>query len=259
MQLRLAAAFLALSFAVPAYADEIALRAGEPLARADLLKSGTQRYVRYLLKDGRRNPLDTWTRTITFEQLDGRPVVRIAQQWDGGGPTPTQRLEESVLEARTMRPLSQSRTLTSGGKTKSYAYLFGVSGVTGDPSVADNAAAGFSKPLSAPVYDFVPDIEWFRQLPMRAGRTFVADLYDPGSGEPGRYRFVVAGSARIAGPDGRPIDCWLVTTDYNHPERGLSRYWFAKSNQYLVRQEADAGEHGRVVKLLLPAEADDQP
>lgn len=259
MSLRLLTAVLvACSATASASAEDVVLGVGTPLARADLLKPGTQRYARYLVKDGHRNPIDTWTRTITIERLAGRRVVRVSQQWDGAGPNPTVRLEESMLEAGTMRPLSQRRTVTSAGRTTVSAYLFGGTAVSGDPDVPENAAASFAKPLAGPVYDFVPDIEWFRQLPMRAGRTFVADLYDPGSGEPGRYRFAVERSDRIAGPDGRPVDCWLITTDYNHPERGVSRYWFAKTNQYLVRQEADAGERGRVVKLLLPPEAGDR-
>ena len=244
-------------FAGPVRAEELLLRAGEPLARADLLKPGTQRYLRYLVKNGHRNPLDMWVRTVSFEERDGRRIVRIVQQWDGVGEEPTVRIEESVAEAGTMLPISQRRVYTSAGKTTTWAYLFDGTAVAADPAVADNRAAGFSKATPAPVYNFVPDIEWFRQLPMQEGRVFVAELYDPGPEEPGRYRLTVAGSARIAGPDGRPVDCWLVTTDYNHPERGLTRYWFAKANQYLVRQEVDTGERGYLVKILLPPEAAD--
>jgi len=252
-----AAGAAALSIHGSARAEDVVLRVGDPLTRADLLKPGTQRYLRYLIKGGHRNPVDLWVRTISFETKDGRRLVRVAQQWDGVGPEPTVRLEDSLAEAVTMRPISHERSLTVAGKTKTSAYLFDGEAVRADPARADNAAAGFSKAAPAPLYNFVPDVEWFRQLPMRAGRTFVADLYDPGSGEPDRFRFKVDGSDRIAGPDGHLVDCWLVTTDYNHPEHGLTRYWFAKTNQYMIRQEVDGGERGYLVKILLPPEAGD--
>lgn len=247
-----------LAVATPAGADDVVLRVGQPLGRADLLKPGVQRYLRYIVKDGHRTPIDVWTRTISFARDGGRRTVRVAQQWDGATPG-TGAVEDSVMEAGTMRPLTHSRARTRDGKTVKGAYRYDGASVTGVADVSDNSASGFAVTAAEPVYNFVPDIEWFRQLPMAAGRTFVASLYDPGPGKPERYRFTVAGTARIAGSDGRRIDCWLVTTDYNHPERGLTRYWFAKATQLMIRQESDAGARGLLVKVLLPPEAADAP
>lgn len=237
--------------------NETALTVGDPLPRAALLTAGTHRYLRYVVKDGRRLPMDIWVRKVSFEQQGEKRLVRVWQQWDAPGEGGSTRIEDSLMEASTMRPVSHMRSRTVGGETTVSIYRFDGASITGDAFAADNAAKGFSKTAAAPVYNFVPDIEWFQQLPMAAVRVLVADLYDPGSGEPGRYRFTVAGSEKIAGPDGKLVDCWLVTTDYNHPERPVARFWFAKSNQVMIRQEAEMGERGKLIKILLPPENGD--
>jgi hypothetical protein len=45
------------------------------------------------------------------------------------------------------------------------------------------------------------------------------------------YTFKVAGSQTIAGPAG-PVDCWVVTTDYNQPGP-VTNSGFAKSTQLM--------------------------
>ena len=248
---------VAMICAAPAMAKDVVVPVGAPLARAALLKPGTQRYLRYIVKDGHRTAIDIWSRTTSFEMRDGRRLVRVVQIWDGAGPGGSVRREDSLMEAGTMRPLEQVRTTTRDGKTVTAAYRFDGARVTGIADRADNAAKDFAVAGSELLFNFVPDGEWFQQLPMAAGTTFVASLYDPGSGKPDRYRFTIAGSARIAGPDGRPVDCWLMTTDYNAPEHGVTRMWFAKSTQVMIRQEGDAGPRGHFVKTLLPPEAGD--
>jgi hypothetical protein len=68
--------------------------------------------------------------------------------------------------------------------------------------------------------------------------------------------FKVAGSDRITGWDGKPIDCWVVTADYNTGSV-RSRFWFDKKSQVLVREEAPLDGGGMLVKTLLPPEAGD--
>ena len=235
----------------------VVLKPGQVMPRANLLAPGTQRYLRYFIKDGHRNPLDIWTRVISFETKAGRRLVRIRQQWDGAGPNPTTRIEDSFMEPDTMVPVFHSRSKTAPDGVVVDAFRFDGKLVTGDRDVAGNASRDYRIEAEAVPYNFVVDMEWFRQLPMAPGRTFAASLFDPPSGKPAVYRFVVAGSDRIAGPDGRLIDCWLVTADYNQPDRPLARYWFAKANQFMLRQESDAGARGILVKILITNEAAD--
>jgi hypothetical protein len=110
-----------------------------------------------------------------------------------------------------------------------------------------------------PPYNFETDIELFQALPLEAGYEFEAPFYDPGLSPPARYRFRVEGAAVIQGPDGREIDCWLVTGDYNHADRPKTRYWIAKRTQVLVREEVVVEGMGLLIKTLLPPEASDIP
>jgi hypothetical protein len=251
------AAILGMAAPVSVAAKDVVVPVGTPLARAALLKPGTQRYLRYVVKDGHRTAIDIWSRTTSFEERDGRRLVRVSQMWDGAGPSGGIRREDSVMEAGTMRPVEQVRTTIRDGVTRTAAYRFDGARVTGIADRAGNDAKDFAVEGTEPLFNFVPDSEWFQQLPMAAGTTFVASLYDPGAGKPDRYRFTIAGSARIAGADGRPIDCWLMTTDYNAPDHGVTRMWFAKTTQVMIRQEGDAGPRGHFVKTLLPPEAGD--
>lgn len=243
--------------ATTAQTQIVELQLGQVLPRAKLLTPGTQRYLRYFVKDGHRNPLDIWTRVISFEIKDGRRLLRIRQQWDGAGPRPTTRIEDSLMTPDTMVPVFHLRSKTTPEGVTVDAFRFDGKFVTGDPDVADNASRDFRIEAADAPYNFVVDIEWFRQLPMATGRIFSASLFDPPSGQPAVYSFTVVGSDQIVGPDGRQIACWLVTTDYNQPDRPLARYWFAKSNQFMIRQESDAGARGTLVKTLIANEAAD--
>ena len=87
-------------------------------------------------------------------------------------------------------------------------------------------------------------------LPLPAGYEARINFSHPGgSTPPQRYTFKVTGSHTIAGPAG-PVDCWVVTTDYNRPG-ALTTSWFAKSTQLMVRQESQAGDGKVMVKTLI--------
>ena len=53
----------------------------------------------------------------------------------------------------------------------------------------------------------------------------------------------------FAGPAG-PVDCWIVTTDYNQPG-SVSKFWYAKGTQLMVRQESTLPDGRTLVKTLL--------
>jgi hypothetical protein len=46
----------------------------------------------------------------------------------------------------------------------------------------------------------------------------------------------VAGSEVLDLPGGGKVDCWVVTTDYNHPET----FWLAKDSQVVVKAVSPA-------------------
>jgi len=165
-------------------------------------------------------------------------------------------IQDSWFDARTFTPSTHVRHTVQDGKDDYAGYRFDTAQVVGMADLANNNRKDFVMALPEPSYNFETDMELFQTLPMASGRTFNMPFYDAGIGKPGRYNFVVAGSETIPGPDGRPIDCWLVTADYNKDKIG-ARFWFAKSNQLLIHEEAPMDGGATLVKTLLPQEAGD--
>jgi hypothetical protein len=243
-----------LVLAQPASAEALRLRVGQPLARFNKLQAGVHRYLRYTVApDGSRKAIDIWQRTISFAPAaTGQPdALHIVQRWDEVDGKVL--IQESWFDTRTFKPQTHVRHAIIDGKTSLGGYRFTDSQVVGMTDLADNSRKDFVMPLPEPSYNFEYDMEFLQTLPLAAGRTFNIPFYDAGVDKPGRYDFVVAGSAVIAGPEGGPIDCWLVTADYN-TGKVASRFWFAKSSQVLIREEAPQTGGAILIKTLLPPE-----
>lgn len=257
MKPRLVAAGLLLALSAGGVrAEALRLQVGKSLARFELLLPGAHRYLRYTAAaDGRRSAIDVWTRTLSFENHEGHRQLHIIQRWDEVADKAVL-IQDSWFDPRTFKPQTHIRRLERDGKTTLSGYRFTDARVVGMPELADNGRRDFVMPLPEPSFNFEYDMELLQTLPLAAGRTFNIPFYDAGVDKPGRYDFVVVGSALIAGPDGRPINCWLVTADYN-AGKVVSRFWFAKTNQVLVREEQAQDSGSTLVKALLPPEAED--
>ena len=165
---------------------------------------------------------------------------------------------KSWFEAGTFRPLTHIRRATKeDGSTVVAGYRFEADKVVGVADLADNSKKDFSLAYAEPAYNFEHDMEFLQTLPLAEGYGANIVFYDAGiDPKADRYVFKVTGSARIEGWDGKPVDCWLVTADYNTGQV-KSRFWFDKKTQVLVREEAPLKDGGYLVKTLLPPEAGD--
>jgi hypothetical protein len=244
---RLALALSVLSaLSCNALAAPTSIELGKPLPRYALLKESTHRYLRYMLSDGASIPADIWTRTVRFEQGG----VHIVQRWDGAAGT-TVRLVDSWFDAATLRPRSHQSVAERDGKKKVEGFLFAADKITGMPDLADNTQKSLAVASSEPTFNFETDIETLQTLAWAPGYEASINFYHPGGSElPQRYLFKTSGSATIAGPGG-PVDCWVVTSDYNHPEMPVSTFWFAKATQLMVRQEAKLPNGKTLIKTLI--------
>ncbi|WP_426190601.1 hypothetical protein [Massilia sp. DWR3-1-1] len=244
-RLRLAA-LAALLAAAPAAFAATAVDVGTPLPRFALLKESTHHYLRFMQAGESSVPADIWTRTVRFEQ----GAVRLTQRWDSAGPAST-RVQESWFDKDTLRPRSHQRVSERDGKKTVEGFLFAPDKISGMPELADNTQKDLAMASPEPTFNFEADLETLQTLPLAAGYEASINFYHPGaSTPPQRYLFKVSGSATIAGPAG-PVDCWVVTTDYNRPEMPVSTFWFAKGTQLMVRQEAHMPGGKKLVKALI--------
>ncbi|MGY2733554.1 DUF3108 domain-containing protein [Sphingomonas sp. UYP23] len=235
------------------------VRVGDGLAQTRLLPSGTRRYVRYLVKpDGSRQLLDLWQRRVERAPLPGsaRPGLHLTQRWDSVRDNSTL-IQDSWFEATTFEPVTHVRRKTKDGQTIVLGYRFSHDKVTGLIDLPDATNPTFRMALSEPSFNFEYDMELFEALPLAAGSIFDIPFYDAGIDKaPQRYRFVVARSEILSGPDRQKIDCWVLTGDYR-TGKVLNSFWIAKRSHVLVREEGLGPDGSRLVKALLPPEAGD--
>ena len=241
---RLAALSLLLS--VSAAGAATAIDVGTPLPRYTLLKESTHHYLRFMQSGDSNVPADIWTRTVRFEN----DAVHITQRWDGAGGASTRTLD-SWFDRDTLRPRSHQRVSEKDGKKTVEGFTFTPTQVSGMTELADNTQRDLLVKSPEPTFNFETDIETLQTLPWAAGYEASINFYHPGgTTPPQRYLFKTSGSATIAGPGG-PVDCWVVTTDYNRPEMPVSTFWFAKATQLMVRQEAKLPGGKVLVKALI--------
>lgn len=243
--------FLALAAAASLNAQAVVQKidVGTPLPRFALVKEGTHRYLRFFRKGEANTPLDIWARETSFVEKDGRRLLRIRQRWDAVGATPSVKLLDSWFEPGTFRPISHERITDKDGKRVVEGFEFARERVVGMAGLKDNVQKDFSVVADEPTFNFETDIEFLQALPLAEGYEAHVNFYHPGGpGKPQRYTFKVAGSETIAGPAG-PVECWVVTTDYNNPG-SVSKFWFAKGSQLMLRQESVRGDT-KLVKTLI--------
>jgi hypothetical protein len=224
---------------------------GTQLPRFSLLKEGTHHYLRYLKENGANKPIDIWEREVRFENKDGKRLMHVRQRWDAVFPAPGMLMIDSWFEPGTFRPLSHERIREKDGARVVEGFLFSPTQVTGMKDLANNTQKDLVVESSEPTFNFETDIEFMQTLPMAEGQEFRINFYHPGGKlAPQRYTWKVAGSEIIAGPSG-PVECWLLTTDYNQPTpANVSKFWFAKVSQQMVRQESSTPK-GTLVKTLI--------
>jgi hypothetical protein len=219
------------------------------LPRFSLLKEGTHHYLRFMKSGEANTAADIWTREVRFEERGGEKLLHIRQRWDGVGAAPSLRLLDSWFEPGTFRPRTHERISERDGKRVVEGFAFTPQRVTGIKELAENTQKDLVVESGEPTYNFETDIEFLQTLPLAEGYEAHINFYHPGGPAPQRYTFKVAGSESIAGPAG-PLDCWLVTTDYNKPGT-VSKFWFAKGTQLMVRQESATANGKVLVKALI--------
>lgn len=229
------------------------LQVGQPLARFGLIKPGVHRYARYMILGEQRKLLDVWTRRVSFETENGKPVLHVHQRWDAADGSYVA-LFDQIFETGSFRPLSQAKTVTRDGVTTTRTVKFDGAKV----DTIGDGAPGAGKPLheTFPIrfYNWHTDMEFLQALPLALGYAASIPFYDAGFEPPARYTYAVTGEDTLRAADGTPIKCWVV--EFRGKPSDSLRLWISKRGQVLVRERA-ATSDGLLVKTLLNPEVED--
>jgi len=246
-----AALAFALAAATPGQAAPTPVTVGQPLARFDRIKPDIHRYLRYRQVGETLPPLDIWTREIRIEpDATGVRRLHIVQHWDGAAPGTVKTLD-SWFELGTFRPFTHERRTTKDGQTKIEGFDFKPDRIVGLKDLPGNAQAAYDVASPQPAFNFETDMEMLQALPLAAGYAAEIVFHHPGGGAPAPYLFKVAGSETLTSSAGGKLDCWVVTTDYNHPEWPPTKFWLAKDTQVVVKVVSPAPDGSTWVKTLL--------
>ena len=230
------------------------LQVGQALPRAAMLVPGVHRYARYLINGEARQLLDLWTRRLSYETVDGRRLLHIVQRWDAADKSYVATFDQT-FEAGTFKPLAQSQAITRNGTTKVLSVLFDGPKVDSTSDEASDHGKPLHEKFAMTFYNWHTDMELLQALPLRKGYAASIPFYDVGQDAPARYTYSVVGEESILSAEGIPIDCWVLEFKEDATTPPL-RFWFAKRNQVLVREEGVIDGKGTLVKTLLNAEAE---
>lgn len=247
-----AALAVALVATTTAFAAPTPVPVGQPLARFDKIKPATHRYLRYRQVGDTITPLDVWTREIRIEpDASGVKRLHIVQHWDGATPGTVKQLD-SWFELGTFRPFTHQRsTIGKDGQTKIEGFDFKPDRIVGLKDLPGNAQVAYDMASPQPAFNFETDMETLQALPLAKGYEAQIVFHHPAGGAPAPYLFKVAGSETLNSSAGGKVDCWVVTTDYNHPEGPVARFWLAKDSQVVVKVVSPAPDGSTWVKTLL--------
>ncbi len=247
-----ALAIVSLLALAPAAAGEpVDVRMGERLARIDLVKPGVRQYLRYRQTGETMSAVDVISIHVAFEERDGERQLHVTQHWDLAAPQSGGRTLDSWFEPGTFRPSTHIRRITKDGVTTTEGFLFTEERITGLAGVADNARADYDVASPVPAFNFETDLLFLQALPLAPGYAARIVFHHPGGPPPAPYVFTVSGADTLTGPDGRGVECWIVTTDYNQPERPATRFWIAKDTQQVIKVVTPMDENSQFVKTLI--------
>jgi hypothetical protein len=249
------AALFAVAASVPleskAFAAPEEVKVGQALPRFEKLKPGVRRYLRHREMNGVVRSIDIWTREVRFEEREGKPLLRIVQQWTGPASAPHTLRLDSWFERGTFRPITHERFYERAEEKRNEGFRFLADKIGPLETTPGNVHKKFEMASPEATFNFETDMEFLQTLALAPGYEASIRFYHPGGPAPAAYIFKVAGAERLAGPGGEPIDCWLVTTDYNVPSAKPARFWVSKKDQIVLKVEQVSADGSKTVKTLL--------
>jgi hypothetical protein len=180
----------------------------------------------------------------------GKPSIEVRQQWDKDSVV---HRAYSVFDGRTFATLLHDTYWARQG----YSMVFDFDARVFDSkavlrAIPDSVRAKCEEEMKGSYgaynLNWHDDLVIYSMLPYKEGRTFVINYYDPGFGKPVEVPYSVTGSDWLVGRGGDKIECWILEhTD----ENGTEKFWVAKKNKEVLKEEDNGGKFGYRYKYKL--------
>ncbi len=207
------------------------LHVGHRFSQMKNLELGVTKDIIYTELNGKVNSVTLKTRKIEKLKVNGKSYLSFRHEWNSGNPD-FNGWFDYLCDAETLKPVQHVRMVKKIGKE---AFAFTDSKITGLDSAINNTKSDFSLELETPTFNWEIDLETYSLLPMKANYHAVMNFYHPGAGKPKYYHLKVIGSEKVALPNGKSMDCWIVFTDYGGSQP--TRFWYTKKGQNFVKME----------------------
>ncbi len=161
-----------------------------------------------------------------------------------------------LVRGRHLPPLTHIRRSQKDGASKVEGFVFKPDRIVGPKDLAGNAAKDFEVASPQPSFNFETDMEFLQALPLAAGYEASIVFTHPRRRAAGGLS-VQGGGVGGAGPAGRRQGRLLGgrPADYNHPEMPITRFWFAKGSQVMIKQLSPLPDGSGVLGKTLLASA----
>lgn len=242
--------FLIASQSRNAVAQIDTIRLKDKRLNTSTLKSGMRQYLVYFQMPQSPKTLRYWfwLRNTQVKKRNGEGVFVTTQNWYGSDTT-SYRSVYSVNKVDDFSPVYHSETV--GGKNRSFNW--NADKVVGADTVAMNTQKDFVINYTEPCFNWNLDIETFEMLPLAAGKIFVINFYDAGSGKPNYVKYSVTGGEVINTYDNQKIDCWKLYTESDFKgQRATQTFWISKKGHEFIKEE-DVFPGGYRYKIKMPA------
>jgi hypothetical protein len=174
--------------------------------------------------------------TVARETYHNKPAIVVHQQWDKDSAI---HKSYSVFDANDFSTLYHDTYWASLGF--SLIFDFETQKFDSKPvwrTLSDKGHAHVEKEFAGAlgVYrlNWHADLIVYSLLPYKAGRTFVINYYDPGSGDPQEVPYTVTGSEKLTDRGGMAIDCWVLS---HSDDKFTEKFWISKKTNEVLKEE----------------------
>lgn len=229
--------------------------------KTDQLTEGTHQYLVYFKfsENGNRKNYQFWTRTVSFERSDNRPVIKITQYWENNDTI--FHTSSALCDRASFEPLYHENWWMKGKDiyTNAFDFIDKTAIAQNKTLKSDTSArakgtlAAFRQAYQHYCLDWHLDLEVFSALPYKENRVFKINFYDPGFPVAPKYElYTVTGSARLKGYDRQEVDCWLLKHGDGPDDQEV--FWINKKTHEVLK--LDQQYHGMYrYKIKIPGTA----